>query len=74
MSTFRIRVVMLNASHGAGTEFPYAVQVSGDSLSWWTLNRFKTEDEALGAGKGLEAFLKANLLVKEARIIWSKAL
>lgn len=74
MNTLRIRVVHLTAQHGAGLDFPFAVQLSGDSLNWWTVNRFKSEDEALGCGRALEHFIKTNLTVKEDRVIWNKAL
>lgn len=74
MNTLRIRVVELKNLHGAGSDFPFALQVSGDSLSWWTVVRFKSEDEAIGQGRALEHFIRSNQTVKEARIIWNKAI
>lgn len=74
MNTLRLRVVKLTNLFGAGSEFPYAVQLTLDSGTWWTLGRFKSEDEALGIGKGLEPFIKQNLSVKEERVVWETKL
>lgn len=70
MNSLRIRVGELKPDHGAGHDFPFAVQVSDCGLVWWTIGRFKTFDAALAVGKDLERFVKANQIVSMKHIMW----
>lgn len=70
MNTLRIRVVILKPDYGVGTEFQHAIQVSDCGLVWWTVNRFKSFDEALQAARDLLAFVKSNYIAKEEAIMW----
>lgn len=55
-------------------DFPFCVLVSQDSLIWWPLNRFKTFDEALEYGRGMEKFIKENQLVNLKSVLWTSKL
>jgi hypothetical protein len=70
MNSLRVRAVSLKPDFGVGTEYSHAVQISQDGLVWWTVNRFKTFDEALEAGRTLLAFVKANHIVKDQAVLW----
>ncbi len=70
----RIRVVLLSKQFGVGEEYLYAVQVSADTLNWWTLARFKTFEEALGPAKDLEQFSIKNRLVHPTHVLWKAVL
>lgn len=74
MSALRIRVAKLSPDFGVGNEFQFALQLSGDSLVWWTVGRFKDLDGALGAGKELAAFVEANFTVRPTHILWTSKL
>jgi hypothetical protein len=70
MNSLRIRAVKLKPDYGVGTEYQHAVQLSQDGLVWWTVNRFKTFDEALEAARTLLAFVKGSQIVKEEAVLW----
>jgi hypothetical protein len=70
VNSLRIRVVQLSKHYGVGDDHAYAVQVSTCGLVWWTLNRFKTFDEALGPAKALEEFVKKNFIVQPTHVLW----
>jgi hypothetical protein len=71
MNSLRLRVVKLKPDHGAGTEFPFAIQVGQDGLNWWTIIRKKTFDDALITAKDLVAFMERNIIVKEEVVLWT---
>jgi hypothetical protein len=69
-----IRVATLKDNFGAGKEFPQALQVSMDTLNWWTVGRFKTDVEAIGHAKELANFVSTNRIVKEEHVLWQTRL
>ena len=74
MNSLRIRVVLLSPNYGVGTEFNYAIQVSEGGLVWWTINRFKSLDEALPVAKNFAEFVKQNRIIKDDKVLWSVTL
>lgn len=74
MSHFRLRIVKLTDLHGAGAEFPFAVQVSQDGLCWATIGRFKTDHQALATARDLSSFIRKNQIAKEGSVLWTEKL
>ena len=69
MSAKRMRVAILKECHGAGKDFPFAIQLTGDGLTWSTVGRFKKDLDALQGARELSGFIKTNALVAPAAVL-----
>lgn len=71
MTGLRLRVVKLDEKYGAGSEHPYALQLSNDGLNWWTVARWNDFDSAKAQAESLESFITQNRLVKPTHVLWA---
>lgn len=69
MNAFRLRLVRLKNLFGVKSHY-YAIQASEGGLTWQTVARLETAEEAIAQIRALAEFISNNQLVKEEEVLW----
>lgn len=73
MNALRVRAVKFNEYFDPKPQqkgFDYGIQISQDSLCWFTVARYAKPDEAIQSANQLTDFFKEQMMSKPSHILW----